>query len=206
MGVPCHLVTIRGQMVLKAFASIVLFKFWHFEVGRYDQVRTKHSSLGSTLLRLSIPSITFSFLSRRLHLCCKLMYSDCPDRFFLNFSCLQRSFGFGTVNWLSLFFQDASLSRELGSSVIPFPFIKIVIIFVTWESFSYMPCRPFSISSILMVLSFSMLDWWSSVPFWPYDSKSFKMFKLQQVRINRGDFLIKLLILQTKFSWCPLTK
>ena len=39
MGVPRHFVTIRGQMVLRAFGSIVLFKFWHFELGWYDQIR-----------------------------------------------------------------------------------------------------------------------------------------------------------------------
>ena len=39
VGVPRHLVTIRGQMVLSAFGSIALFKFRYFELGRYDQVR-----------------------------------------------------------------------------------------------------------------------------------------------------------------------
>ena len=39
MGVPSHLVTIRGQMVFKAFGSIVFFKCWHFELRRYDKVR-----------------------------------------------------------------------------------------------------------------------------------------------------------------------
>ena len=33
VGVPRHLVTIRGQMVLSAFDSIVLFRFWHLNLG-----------------------------------------------------------------------------------------------------------------------------------------------------------------------------
>ena len=39
MGVPNHLVTIHGQMVLRAFGSIVLFKCRYFEIGRYDQLK-----------------------------------------------------------------------------------------------------------------------------------------------------------------------
>ena len=33
VGVSHHLVIIRGQMVLSAFGSIVLFKFWHLNLG-----------------------------------------------------------------------------------------------------------------------------------------------------------------------------
>ena len=39
MGVPRHLVTIRGQMILRAFGSIVFFKIRHLELGRYDHIR-----------------------------------------------------------------------------------------------------------------------------------------------------------------------
>ena len=124
MGVPSHLVTIRGQMVLGHLVPSYFSNVGILNLGGMTKSGTKHSSMGSTLLRSFIPSITFSFLSKRLHLCCTLICSDRLSRFFRNFSCSQRSFEFGTANWSSLFFEDTSLSCEPGSSVIPFPFVK----------------------------------------------------------------------------------
>ena len=156
MGVPSHLVTIRGQMVLREYGSIVLFKCWHFELGRYDHIRDKHSSLGSTLLRSFTPSISFSFLSRKLHLCCMSTCFDRPNGFFLNFPYSQGSSEFGSMDGSMPPFQDAGSLCKQGSLVIPFPFVKLVTIFVIWAIFSCISCCPLSSSSILRVFPLFM--------------------------------------------------
>ena len=51
-----HLVTICGHMVLRAFGSIVLFKFWHFELGWYDQIRDQ-----AKLFKVHTPEIVHTF-------------------------------------------------------------------------------------------------------------------------------------------------
>ena len=155
---PRHLITIHGQMVLRAFGSIVLFKFWHFELGRYDHIRDKHSSLGSTLPRSFTPSISFSFLSRKLHLCCMSTCFDRLNRSFLNLPCSQGSYKFSSMDGFVQPCQDVGFLCKPGSSVIPFPFAKLVTIFVAREIFFCISCCPLSSSSILRVFPLSMLS------------------------------------------------
>ena len=119
---------------------------------------TKLNSLGSTLPRSSVPSISFSLLSNRLHFCCRLMLSDCLGKFSLNCSRSKGSFRFGTINGSLPSFHDVGSSYKLGPSVIPFLFVKFITTFVLQAVFSCISCCPFSVCSILRVFSLVMSD------------------------------------------------
>ena len=145
---------------------------------------TKHSILGSTLPKSFTPSIFFSFLSRKLHLYCMSTWFDRSDGFFLNFFCSQRSFRFGTMDGSMSSFQDIGFLCKLRSSVIPFPFVKLVTMSAIWAIFSFISCCPFPISSVLMFFSLAMSNLTILDPL--------KCSKLQPIRITRGDFLVVL--------------
>ena len=119
---------------------------------------TKLNSLGSTLSRSSTPSISFSFLSKRLYLCCMSTCFDCPNRSFLNLPYSQGLSEFGSMDGFMPPFHDVGFLCKLGSSVIPFPLVKFVTIFVIWSIFSCISYCPFPISSILMFISLAMSD------------------------------------------------
>ena len=52
MDVPRHLGIIRGQMILSAFGSIVLFKFWHFNLSGMTTSGIELNSLRSNAFEI----------------------------------------------------------------------------------------------------------------------------------------------------------
>ena len=150
MGVPHHLV----QYVAKWFSRHLIPSYFSnigtLNLGGTTKSGTKHSSLGSTLPRLFTPSISFSFLSKRLHLYYMLTCFDCPNDSFLNLPCSQGLFRFGTMDGSMPSFQDIGSLCKLGPSAIPFP------IFVILAIFPCISCCPLSSSSILEVFPLSM--------------------------------------------------
>ena len=132
--------------------------FGILNLGSMTTSGAKLNSLGSTLPRSSTPLISFSFLSKRLHLCCMSTYFDRPNESFLNLPCSLRSSEFGSMDGSMPSVQDAGPSCKLGSSVISFPFVKFVTTFVIQAIFSCISCSPFFISSILMFFSLAMFD------------------------------------------------
>ena len=129
------------------------------------------------LPRSSTPSISFSFLSRRLHLCYMSTCFARPDGSFLNLSCSQRSSEFGSIEGSMPPFQDASFLCKLGSSVIPFPFAKLITIFVIWAIFSCISGVHFQALPFSRSFHLPCPIWRPQIPFRSCDSKSLEMFK-----------------------------
>ena len=159
MGVPVILLQYMAKWFLGYLVPSYFSNFCILNLGGMTTSRTKLNSLGSTLPRSFTPSISFSFLSKRLHFYCMSTCFDRPNGSFLNLTYSQGSSEFGSMDGFVQPSQDVGFLCKAGSSVIPFPFVKFVTIFVIWAIFSCSSCCPLPNSSILEVFLLSMSSW-----------------------------------------------